>query len=186
MQIASAPGYLPNKKIVTMFVTPRQPISQKKSRTMKITIEIDDDDRFDSEAQNTPWTLRMTSDRTGDELLEIGSEAAIIGKDLPNMLRELADSWPAGPRQHDPTLTTVTLEIENAYADETVLNIYSDVIVPTPTEDDFADLDEWSAENLVPFTGTGEHRSGDDSYYTITITHSTLAKLIGHTYEISG
>lgn len=151
---------------------------------MKLTIEIDDVDRFDEAAETTPWTLCLMTDATGGELIEIGSETALVGHDIPAMLRELADRWPAVRDDEHAELVTLDLEIENAYADEVVTTIVRSVVVPVPEslEDDV--LDEWAWDHLADYTGTGEGRADDDATYTVTITAASLGTLTDRIFEM--
>lgn len=72
----------------------------------------------------------------------------------------------------------VTVQITNAYLDETVKRTVS-LNVPPPS----GDLDEWADDNLFPETGCG--REDSHAVYTVNITHCTLPVLIGKTFEWS-
>lgn len=153
---------------------------------MHITLTINDDDRFEESAEDTPWTLTMSTDATNDELIEIGSEIALIGEDIPTMLRELADTWPAS-RSDRNQLVTLDLAIDNVYPDDAVRTTVDSVIAPAPVDPRDEDgLSMWAFDHLFNYTGTGQERADEDAIYVIEITGSSDAALQGRTITIGG
>lgn len=75
---------------------------------------------------------------------------------------------------------TVSLSIANIYPDE-IITTTADETVPAPEAFDDETLEEWAADELLEFTGTG--RTEGDSSYEITIVASTEAQLVGRTFE---
>lgn len=151
---------------------------------MKITIDIDDQDRFEDGAQDTPWTLNLTTDTSEGASICIGSELALIGADIPTMLRELADKWPAYTG-HDPELITLDLTIHNSYAESgTITTTPRAVIVPVPESLEPEKLSEWAADHLLPLTGTGI--TDEDAYYEVHVTKSSYPELKDQTFEFDG
>lgn len=151
---------------------------------MKITIDIDDQDRFEDDARDTPWTLNLTTDTSEGESIPIGSELALIGADIPAMLRELADKWPAYTG-HDPQLATVDLTIHNTYAESgTITTTLPAVIVPVPESLEREKLDEWAADHLMGLTGAGI--TDEDAYYEVHVTKSSYPELENQIFEFDG
>ena len=60
---------------------------------MKLTITIDDDDRGQPGGEMWPFTLWL-DDESGEPIPFTRSGGALIGDDIPTMLREAADQWP--------------------------------------------------------------------------------------------
>lgn len=80
---------------------------------------------------------------------------------------------------------TISLKIENAYADGTQITTYAtDVQMPAPPvggEQDAEQWDTWKYEHLYAFTGTG--RTDGDSWYDVTVTACSDPALVGRTFE---
>ncbi|PUB32515.1 hypothetical protein C8K30_1011041 [Promicromonospora sp. AC04] len=88
--------------------------------------------------------------------------------------------------EDDPISTertiTVDLTIDNFYPDETIQTFVLSAVVAAPpqslAEDD---LQDWAADELFAFTGTG--RTTGDSSYDVTVTGSSEAALLGRCFE---
>ena len=80
-----------------------------------------------------------------------------------------------------PTIT-VSLAIDNIYPGEVIRTSAKNVVVPAPEDvSDTGALEEWAAEHLLAYTGTG--RVDGDSSYDLTVTASQMPELIGRTFE---
>lgn len=73
---------------------------------------------------------------------------------------------------------TVSLRIENTYADGETVTTTVDTTVSPPTWDE---LDEWAWEEIFPHTGTG--KTDGDSWYDVKITASSEPRLVGRKFE---
>lgn len=163
---------------------------------MRLTITIDDDQRFAD--PNTPWALTLTAnDEQGQaHALKVPLSAASRGRSIPEMLEVLAEGWPlvseTAPQSRDtlPQLVILDLDIENSYADETVHSNYRECLVMAPTRsqmqnlgDDTGDpeqtLQMWAEDQLFPFTGT---ERGGDALYTVTISSASIPELVNQTF----
>ena len=94
----------------------------------------------------------------------------------------------AGPMADDLPQVTVSLTIENTYADGyEQTNYETDIQLPAPTEEDYGDeLSDWADEHLHDLTGTGTGRDNVDAWYEVTITSSDEPKLVGRMFEWGG
>lgn len=63
---------------------------------MRLNIVIDDEDKDEPGAENTPFTLWLYEGDETEEFVQFIHEDAIIGNDIPTMLREAAEKWPRG------------------------------------------------------------------------------------------
>lgn len=82
-----------------------------------------------------------------------------------------------------PRSITVSLRIENAYADEVVVTTVEDETIPAPPtlDESTAEYDAWVMEHIYPFTGTGRT---DDAMYEAKVTACDDPKLINRVFTL--
>ncbi|ABS06140.1 hypothetical protein [Kineococcus radiotolerans] len=82
-----------------------------------------------------------------------------------------------------PRTITVSLRVENAYADEVVVTTVDDETIPAPPtlDERAAEYDEWVMEHIYPFTGTGRC---DDATYEARVTACDDPGLVNRVFSL--
>lgn len=157
---------------------------------MKFTVHLDDNDR--DQCPDTPWTASLydgSDDSAANEPVELDGAYGHHGYNPASALLVLAGAMLGEVVTEQPALAVIDLHIENTYPSGTVATDYTEIYVRTPdltTGSTDEDLDDWAADTLLPYTGTGRTDSDDDNdpaSYTVTIVASSDPRLKNMTFE---
>lgn len=73
---------------------------------------------------------------------------------------------------------TLTITVDNVYDGDTITTTSTETVAfPEPGED----LEDWAADELLPFTGTG--RPDGDAYFLTITACAERPDLVGRTFE---